>query len=82
MQDLAPLLYGYLSHQPCEGTYIINVPADLRRKRIARVALLVVRCGRVKIQYSDKLSVFGYPQSVTLYAVEAQEVLLQYLPLA
>jgi hypothetical protein len=67
-------LYDYLSQQPCQGTYIINVPADPRRKRIAREAMLIVRCGRVKIQRPDKLSVFGYPPSVTLYAVEAQEV--------
>ncbi|WP_414579697.1 IS4 family transposase [Anabaena sp. CCY 9402-a] len=69
-------LYGYLSQQPCEGTYIINVPADPRRNRMASEAMLIVRCGRVKIQRPDKLNVFGYPQSVTLYAVEAQEIQL------
>ncbi|MBN3940063.1 MAG: hypothetical protein V7L21_10940 [Nostoc sp.] len=64
----------FLSQQPCEGTCIINVPADPRRKRMPREALLIVRCGRVEIQRPDKLSVFGYPPSVTLFAVEALEV--------
>ena len=67
-------LFNYLSQQPCEGTYIINVPADPRRKRMPREALLIVRCGRVEIQRPDQLSVFGYPPSVTLFAVEALEV--------
>ncbi|MBD2214158.1 IS4 family transposase [Nostoc linckia FACHB-104] len=67
-------LFDYLSQQPIEGTYIINVPADPRRKRMPREAMLIVRCGRVEIQRPDKLSVFGYPPSVTLFAVEALEV--------
>lgn len=29
------LLYEYLSQQPCEGTYTINVPADVRAGRAA-----------------------------------------------
>ncbi|PHM09633.1 IS4 family transposase [Nostoc sp. 'Peltigera malacea cyanobiont' DB3992] len=67
-------LFEYLSQQPCEGTYIINVPADPRRKRLAREAMLIVRCGKVEIQRPNKLSVFGYPPSVNLFAVEALEV--------
>jgi hypothetical protein len=67
-------LFDYLSQQPCEGTYIINVPADSRRKRMPREAMLIVRCGQVEIQRPDKLGVFGYPPSVTLFAVEALEV--------
>lgn len=35
-------LFDYLSQQPCEGTYIINVPADSRRKRMPREAMLIV----------------------------------------
>ncbi|MEH1958971.1 MAG: hypothetical protein V7L05_03575 [Nostoc sp.] len=73
MEKARPL-FDYLSQQPIQGTYIINVPADPRRKRMPREAMLIVRCGRVEIQRPDKLSVFGYPPSVTLFAVEALEV--------
>ena len=36
-------LYTYLSAQPCEGTYTVDVIADSRHGRTAREALLVVR---------------------------------------
>lgn len=68
------LLYAYLSQQPCEGTYTIDVPADSRIGRTAREALLIVRCAMVQIQRPDKLNASDYPPSITLYAVEAQEV--------
>lgn len=68
------LLYEYLSQQPCEGTYTINVPADVRAGRAAREALVMVRRARVEIQRPDKLNAFDYPSSVSLYAVEAVEV--------
>lgn len=67
-------LYEYLSQQPVQGTYTINVPADPRRNRIAREALIAVRGVKVEIQRPDKLSVFDYPASVSLYAVEAIEI--------
>jgi hypothetical protein len=67
-------LYTYLSQQPCEGTYIVDVPADSRIGRLAREAFLIVRCAVVKIQRPDKLNCQDYPNSVTLSAVEAVEV--------
>lgn len=35
---------------------------------------MIVRCAKVQIQRPDKLKAQDYPKSVTLYAVEAQEV--------
>ena len=67
-------LYTYLSAQPCEGTYTVNVKADSRHGRTAREAMLVVRCASVQIQRPDKLSCEDYPPSIKLYAVEAKEV--------
>jgi hypothetical protein len=67
-------LYAYLSAQPCEGTYTLQVTADPRRGRTAREALLRVRCTSVQIQRPDKLKREDYPPSITLYAVEAKEV--------
>lgn len=72
--DKSVLLYEYLSQQPIEGTYIINVPADARTNCAAREALVMVRRARVQIQRPEKLNAFDYPSSVTLYAVEAVEV--------
>lgn len=66
--------YSYLNEQPCEGTYTVDVPAEPRIGRIAREAFLVVRRAMVKIQRPDKLSACDYPESVTLYAVEALEI--------
>jgi Transposase DDE domain len=68
------LLYEYLSQQLCEGTYTINVPADVQAGRAAREALVMVRRAKVEIQRPDKLNAFDYPSSVNLYAVEAVEV--------
>jgi hypothetical protein len=67
-------LYSYLSAQPCEGTYTVNVKADARHGRKARAALLTVRCATVEIQRPDKLNGDDYPNSIKLYAVEAKEV--------
>lgn len=67
-------LYTYLSAQPCEGTYTVDVIADSRHGRTAREALLVVRWASVEIQRPDKLNREDYPPRVKLYAVEAKEV--------
>jgi hypothetical protein len=67
-------LYTYLSAQPCEGTYTLDVEADARHGRTAREALLVVRCASVEIQRPAKLNGEDYPPSIKLYAVEAKEV--------
>ena len=70
----AESLYAYLTKQPCVGSYTIYVPADLPIGCTARVALLIIRCVSVKIQRPTQLNAQDYPPSVTLYAVEAQEV--------
>lgn len=67
-------LYTYLSAQPCEGTYTVDVIADSRHGRTAREALLVVRWALVEIQRPDKLNREDYPPRIKLYAVEAKEV--------
>jgi hypothetical protein len=67
-------LYAYLSQQPCEGTYSVEVFADPRIGRTAREALLAVRCAKVQIRRPNKLSNRDYPACVTLYAVEAAEI--------
>ena len=67
-------LFSYLSAQPCEGIYTLQVEADPRIGRIAREALMTVRFAQVKIQRPVRLSLTDYPPSITLYAVEAKEV--------
>lgn len=67
-------LYAYLSQQPCQGTYTIEVLADPRIGRRARAAWLAVRTAPVQIRRPDNLSAQAYPPSVSLYAVEAREV--------
>lgn len=67
-------LYTYLSAQPGEGTYTVDVIADSRHGRTAREALLVVRWASVEIQRPDKLNREDYPPRIKLYAVEAKEV--------
>ena len=70
----SPSLYTYLTQQPCQGTYTIDVPADPRIGPTAREALLIIRCALVQLQRPDKLNAPDYPPSITLYAVEAREV--------
>ena len=64
----------YLKQQPWVGTYTIDVPADNRIPRVARKAWLKLRFGRVKIRRPKPLKAFDYPESVTLYAVEVEEI--------
>jgi hypothetical protein len=67
-------LYDYLAAQPTQGTYTVQVIADPRKKQLAREALLRVSSAAVSIQRPDKLQTTDYPESISLYAVEAQEV--------
>jgi hypothetical protein len=67
-------LYDYLSIQPCQGSYPVQVVDDPRRQQTAREALLVVRVSKVEIRRPDHLRAQDYPPSVALHAVEAQEV--------
>ncbi len=72
--DQEQSLYSYLRQQPVVGTYTIDVPADKRIPRVARKAWLKVRLAQVKIRRPDTLTAFDYPASVTLYAVEVEEI--------
>ncbi|MBL1179308.1 MAG: hypothetical protein FWK01_30380 [Pantanalinema sp. GBBB05] len=63
-------LYKYLSEQPCEGTYSVQVLADPRLGRIAREAWLTVQMTPVQIQRPKKVSAKDAPDQVPLYAVE------------
>jgi hypothetical protein len=67
-------LYDYLAAQPTQGTYTVQVIADPRKQQLAREALLRVSSAAVSIQRPDKLQTTDYPESISLYAVEAQEV--------
>ena len=67
-------LYDYLSTQPCQGSYTVQVVDDPRRQQTAREALLAVCVAKVELRRPDTLSAHDYPPSVGLYAVEAQEV--------
>lgn len=67
-------LFGYLSEQPCQGTYSFTVAGDKRKGRIQREALMAVRFVPVTLERPKRLKDTDYPTSVSLYAVEAQEV--------
>lgn len=67
-------LYAYLAHQPCVGTYAVQVLADPRHGRTAREAWMKVRFACVQIQRPDKLRTQDYPERIRLWAVEAVEV--------
>lgn len=67
-------LFTHLSQQPCAGTYTLQVMADERKKRVAREALMAVRCCRVQCLRPRRLDGTDYPHSVVLYAVEAVEI--------
>ena len=74
LQDRATMLYETLSQQPCQGTYAVEVMADPRIGRGTREAWLAVRFTPVTICRPQKVSAQDYPETVTLYAVEAREV--------
>jgi hypothetical protein len=67
-------LFAYLSEQNCEGTYTLPVMGDPRKGRTSREAFMAVRCAQVSIQRPARLKGTDYPDSVSLYAVEAQEI--------
>lgn len=68
------MLYETLTEQPVQGTYAVEVIADPRSGRAARDAWLAVRFTPVTIRRPKKVSAQEYPESVSLYAVEAKEV--------
>ena len=66
-------LFQYLSNQPLQGTYCVELQGDKRRNTKTRTATIAVRFSPVTInanQYTDK----GLAQSITLYAIEAKEI--------
>ena len=74
LQDSATMLYETLSQQPCQGTYAVEVMAAPRIGRGTREAWLAVRFTPVTLCRPQKVSAQDYPETVTLYAVEAREV--------
>lgn len=74
LQDKATMLYETLSQQPVEGTYAVEVMAEPRCERKAREAWLAVRFTPVTLCRPQKVDAHDYPESVSLYAVEAKEV--------
>ena len=67
-------LYNYLSEQPSEGVYTVNLEADARRGQAAREALLIVRTARVQLRRPNNLRTQDYAKGLWVYAVEALEV--------
>jgi hypothetical protein len=67
-------LYSQLSKQPSVGTYSMLVTADQRIGRTARTALMSVRFTQVQIQRPANLNTEDYPLSISLYALEVQEM--------
>ncbi len=66
-------LFDYLSGQPLQGTYQVEVEGDKRRNTRKRTATIEVRFSVVTIyrhQYIDK----SLPEKISLYAIEAREV--------
>lgn len=74
LHDSATMLYETLSQQPVEGTYSVAVMAEPRRAQKAREAWLAVRFTPVTLRRPKKVNAHDYPESVSLYAVEAKEV--------
>jgi hypothetical protein len=75
LHDRATMLYETLSQQPVQGTYAIEVMAEPRRERKAREAWLAVRFTPVTLRRPKKVDAHDNPESVSLYAVEAKEVM-------
>jgi hypothetical protein len=67
-------LYSQLQLQPGAGTYSMLVTADHRIGRTARTALMSVRFTQVQIQRPANLNTEDYPPSISLYALEVQEI--------
>ena len=66
-------LFDYLSGQPLQGTYQVEVEGDKRRNIQRRIATIEVRFSAITIsrhQYADK----SLPEEISLYAIEAKEV--------
>jgi hypothetical protein len=72
LADSPHKLYERLSSQPIVGIEDVEIPADARLNRTARTAQMAIRMVPVQIKRTQRLS-DEYPESVTLYAIEAIE---------
>jgi len=66
-------LFDYLSSQPLQGTYQVEVEGDKRRNSSKRTATIEVRFSAIttsRHQYASK----SLPEKISLYAIEAKEV--------
>ena len=66
-------LFEYLSNQPLQGTYTVDLEGDKRRNIKKRTATIEVRFSEITItgnQYTNK----NLPDKIILYAIEAKEV--------
>lgn len=70
-EELVSLKDG-LKSLPIQGQVFLEVQADTRRKRSARMACLNVRFSSIRIRRPGKLQ-GDYPDTVQVYVVEAQE---------
>ena len=68
--DDGPLLLDHMAAQPVVGRYDVDVPA--RKKRLARVATMVVRWVEVTLTMRHKRT--GQLRQLTLWVVQADEV--------
>lgn len=68
----ASKLYETLASQPIAGIEKVEIPADARLKRTARLAQMAIRITPVTIKRPQKVK-GDYPESVSLYAIEAVE---------
>ena len=72
--NVTQTLYEFLSQQPVQGTYSVDVLADARINRKARSAWLSIRFAPVQIQRPENLSAKDYPDKLRLWVVEAREI--------
>jgi hypothetical protein len=71
--DSSDRLFDYLAGQPLAASYQLEIEADPRRHRQARLAEIEVRFCQVEIRRPKTLS-RDYPPTLTLYAIEAREI--------
>lgn len=65
-------LYETLSAQPIVGVYEVDIPADPRVKRTARLAQMVIRITPVHLRRPDRLD-DDYPKQARVYAIDVVE---------
>lgn len=66
-------LFDHLAHSKVQGTYTIDIPGDMRRKRKARKAIMEVRFSTVKIKRPKNINNSSLPDFIEINAVETKE---------